>query len=138
MTPLAELSCSGSQEDVGSHLQPLTDRWNLPFLVRYTAAELPRFDFLGHGPLSCECLELAQRVRAFKQEYSCFSGGPRVFPVLSLLCYFSPLRVSSQQLAPVLSLRTGPQSPSLRTQPSLTAGEHKPVSPFLAGNCCLA
>ena len=78
---------------------------------------------LGHVPLSCECLELAQRVRAFQQAYSCFSGGPRVSPVLSLLCYFSPLRVSSQQLAPVLSLRTGPQSLSPRTQASLTAGE---------------
>ena len=78
---------------------------------------------------------------AFLQEWSfvlqessfvflCFSGDPMVwiFPVLSVLCHISPLRVSSWLSTSVLSLRTDPCSPCLHTQPPQAAGRCKQVS----------
>ena len=48
-------------------------------------------------------------------------GRPRPFPGLPQLCSTSPLRVSSWQSTPILSLGSDPRSLSLSTQPPLAA-----------------
>ena len=53
----------------------------------------------------------------------CLSGGSRLFPGLPQLCRTSRLRVSSWLPNLVLSLRSDPQSLSLRTSPRFVAYE---------------